>query len=663
MRTELNNDRTPSNSANTTGPVKTVTGSLWLPAVLHYSRRNDLYQLFEALATTSGGDIDGSAVESADSEGIGLLLEGFRKLKTAGHHVRISSPSRCLLSALVALRLEQEIPCVDAEPLYLPTSANPGERIGELLVRLGWLEVNQLQAALETTRDKPDMFLGQALVNSDYISEEQLAIALAKQHAMPFVMPVQHHILDVTLEHSVPMAELRSHNALPLLVADGRLAVAVEDPSDVYAVDTIRRCCDFEVVPVVTTTQEIQRGLDLLQRTGGGNASQETDNANNVGERFDEVLLGALIEGASDIHIEPGEDDYLLRYRVDGKLHDVNRFKTVDGRELTARIKVLAGCDISEKRLPQDGRIHFTESGRDVDLRVNTMPTVYGEKTVMRILDRQAKSLSLEELGLANNSLDWMREAIGAPHGLVLVTGPTGSGKTTTLYSVLDEIVSSETNISTVENPVERAISGVNQTQINYKAGLTFGNCLHALLRQDPDVIMIGEIRDQETAEIAVEAALTGHLVLATLHTNDAPGAATRLIQMGVEPFLVATTLRAVMAQRLTRRLCDSCKRPVALPSAVRENLANFGLSEGPHYAASGCPACRKSGYDGRLGVFEVMRVDNELQAIIARAPSSAELRESALDRGMLSLFEHSIQRVNAGLTTLEEALRAGGNG
>ena len=317
MRTELNNDRTPSNSANTTGPVKTVTGSLWLPAVLHYSRRNDLNQIFEALATTSGGDIDGSAVESADSEGIGLLLEGFRKLKTAGHHVRISSPSRCLLSALVALRLEQEIPCVDAEPLYLPTSANPGERIGELLVRLGWLEVNQLQAALETTRDKPDMFLGQALVNSDYISEEQLAIALAKQHAMPFVMPVQHHILDVTLEHSVPMAELRSHNALPLLVADGRLAVAVEDPSDVYAVDTIRRCCDFEVVPVVTTTQEIQRGLDLLQRTGGGNASQETDNANNVGERFDEVLLGALIEGASDIHITVGQPPV---FRLHGRM-------------------------------------------------------------------------------------------------------------------------------------------------------------------------------------------------------------------------------------------------------------------------------------------------------------------------------------------------------
>jgi type IV pilus assembly protein PilB len=351
----------------------------------------------------------------------------------------------------------------------------------------------------------------------------------------------------------------------------------------------------------------------------------------------------------------------MLRYRVDGRLHEVARLNPQIGHSLVARIKVVAGCDISEKRLPQDGRIHYKDRTRDVDLRVNTLPTVNGEKAVMRILDRTSTSLALDKLGLTPQSSAWLNEAVHLPHGMVLVTGPTGSGKTTTLYSVLDEIVNPETNVSTVENPVERAVKGVNQTQINEKAGLKFDTCLRALLRQDPDVIMIGEIRDHETAEIAIEAALTGHLVLATLHTNDAPGAASRLIQMGMEPFLVAATLRCVVAQRLVRRLCDSCKKPVEYPQEVVDQYEQFGLSGNEYFSAAGCPSCRQTGYDGRRGIFEVMKVTDNLQDLIATNPSSADIRRLALKEGMSSLLRDGIDRTNRGMTTLEEALRAGG--
>ena len=373
------------------------------------------------------------------------------------------------------------------------------------------------------------------------------------------------------------------------------------------------------------------------------------------------MLLNALIEGASDIHIEPGENSYLVRFRVDGCLREVEHLHPEQGSSLVARIKVVADCDISEKRLPQDGRYHFRSGSRDVDLRINTLPTIYGEKAVMRILDRTEKILSLDVFGFAWRDLEVLREAISESHGMVLVTGPTGSGKTTTLYSVLAEIVTPDINISTVENPVERSLENINQTQVNPKAGLKFNTCLRALLRQDPDVIMIGEIRDQETAEIAVEAALTGHLVLATLHTNDAPSAATRLIQMGIEPFLVSATLRLAMAQRLVRKLCDSCKTPVSHPIEVIEKFSSVGLAQGQHYSAAGCPACRGTGYAGRRGVFEVMTATQGIRDLIAKNPSTDETREYAHGEGMTSLLRDCIRRVNDGVTTLEEALRNGG--
>lgn len=634
-----------------------------LPAVLNRSRAEDLQDLWERVSEDSVTSIDGSQVATLDSAGLALLLDGLRRAKYEDRQVTITDPPAPLLAARRAFNLYDlmQFPS-DIEDVIL--EAELGMRLGEVLVELGYLTEEQLEKAVQQAEERPDTYIGQVLVEEEHITEEQLARALAMQHGLPFVDPLKEGVLDVSLECEVPFAELRVHGILPYLRLGETLAVSLKDPADVYAADVVRKYTGLSVIATVATPNAIHSGLDQIQRAvaASGQADVNIDEESvSAEDRFNEIVINAIIEGASDIHIEPGPDAYMLRYRVDGRLHEVTRFNPQIGHSLVARIKVTAGCDISEKRLPQDGRIHYQDRQRDVDLRVNTLPTVNGEKAVMRILDRTTKALALDMLGLTGDSMDWLMEAVKLPHGMVLVTGPTGSGKTTTLYSVLDEIVNPETNVSTVENPVERAVKGVNQTQINEKAGLKFDLCLRALLRQDPDVIMIGEIRDYETAEIAVEAALTGHLVLATLHTNDAPGAASRLIQMGMEPFLVAATLRAVVAQRLVRRLCDACKKPVDYPGEVHQQYSDQGLATEGHYSSAGCPSCRQTGYDGRRGIFEVMKVTDNLQDLIATNPSSADVRKLALQEGMASLLQDGIDRVNRGVTTLEEAIRAGG--
>jgi len=610
-------------------------------------------------------EIDGSAVTTLDSSGLALLLDGLRRARMIGELITITSPSMPLMAARRAFNLyDLMIFPADVEDVIL--EAELGMRLGEVLVELRYLSEDALEKAVRKAEERPDTYLGQVLVEEGHVTEEQLARALAMQHGLPYVDPLHEGVLDVSLECEVPFAELRVHGILPYLRLGDTIAVSLKDPADVYAADVVRNYTGLSVITTVATPAAINAGLDQIQRavaaSGGGTESALNEESVGAEDRFNEIVVNAIIEGASDIHLEPFQDSVLLRYRVDGRLHEVTRLSKEIGHSLCARIKVTAGCDISEKRLPQDGRIHYQDRARDVDLRVNTLPTVNGEKVVMRILDRTSKALALDRLGLQERDMALLDEAVHMPHGMVLVTGPTGSGKTTTLYSVLDEIVNPETNVSTVENPVERAVKGVNQTQINQKAGLTFDLCLRALLRQDPDVIMIGEIRDTETAEIAVEASLTGHLVLATLHTNDAPGAASRLIQMGVEPFLVSATLRAVVAQRLVRKLCEQCKKPVDLPPAVKQQYSEHGLNEGPHYIAAGCPSCRQTGYDGRRGIFEVMEVTQDLQDLIASNPSTADLRRLALKEGMGSLLEDGIDRVNRGITTLEEAIRAGGS-
>lgn len=634
-----------------------------LPAVLNRSRAEDLQDLWEKVAEEGVQSIDGSQVTTLDSAGLALLLDGLRRAKFEDRPITITAPPAPLLAARRAFNLYDlmQFPA-DIEDVIL--EAELGMRLGEVLIELGYLTDEQLETAVKQAEERPDTYIGQVLVEEEHITEEQLARALAMQHGLPFVDPVTEGVLDVSLDCEVPFAELRVHGILPYLRLGETMAVSLKDPADVYAADVVRKYTGLSVITTVATPNAIHAGLDQIQRAvaaSGQNDVNIDEESVSAEDRFNEIVINAIIEGASDIHIEPGPDAYMLRYRVDGRLHEVTRFNPEIGHSLVARIKVTAGCDISEKRLPQDGRIHYQDRQRDVDLRVNTLPTVNGEKAVMRILDRTTKALALDMLGLTGLSMEWLMEAVKLPHGMVLVTGPTGSGKTTTLYSVLDEIVNPETNVSTVENPVERAVKGVNQTQINEKAGLKFDLCLRALLRQDPDVIMIGEIRDYETAEIAVEAALTGHLVLATLHTNDAPGAASRLIQMGMEPFLVAATLRAVVAQRLVRRLCDACKKPVDYPAEVHTQFTAQGLAADGHFSAAGCPACRQTGYDGRRGIFEVMKVTDNLQDLIATNPSSADVRKLALQEGMASLLQDGVDRVNRGVTTLEEAIRAGG--
>ena len=648
-------------------PATGTAGDLKLPKVprvLNASRREELERMWGEVMRTGILCLDASEVESVDSGGLAMLVDGFDQMRRAGYRMTLADPSAPVREAREALRLEDRLPYLrEPDP---PPEIEPGTLLGEVLVRLGFLEEEQLQAALARSAERPGVHLGQIMIQEGFINEEHLAQALARQYGLPYVRPSAHGTLDVTLEHGVPFPELRVHGVLPFLRMDDVLAVAVSDPSDVYATDAIRNHSGLMVVTAVASPGEVQRGLDLLQRAtaakGEDTGSVLESGSVPVEEQFEEILRNALIEGASDLHLEPAEDHYILRYRVDGRLRRVSNLSLEDGSSLTARIKVLAGCDISEKRLPQDGRIHYQDGQRDVDLRVNTLPTVYGEKTVMRVLDRKGGSIPLESMGMTPANLATVQQAIREPHGLVLVTGPTGSGKTTTLYSILDEIRSPEVNISTVENPVERAIEGVNQTQVNPKAGLDFATCLRALLRQDPDVIMIGEIRDAETAEIAVEAALTGHLVLATLHTNDAPSAPVRLIQMGIEPYLVAATLRVAVAQRLVRRLCEACKEPVVIPGEVRALYARHGLGQGPHYKAAGCPVCRQSGYDKRLPVFEVLQLTEPVADMVARNPSAVDLKHRATQNGMAPLLEDAIRYVNRGVTTLEEAIRAGGS-
>jgi type IV pilus assembly protein PilB len=617
--------------------------------------------LWRLLSTADSCLVDASNVITVDSEGLQMLVNGVHALHRQGRMLAIENPSSALRAACNSFRLHEVLGI--SEDTDTASNIDNGARLGEVLIQLGYSNDENLNDSIEKSSERPDSYLGQIMLEEGHIDEEQLARALAAQHDVLFVNPVNDGVLDVSIECDVPFAELRGHGILPYLRLNDTLAVALKDPADVYASDVVRKYTGLSVITAVATPEAINIGLDQLQRAHSGSVAAENTEKDEVTteERFNEIVVNAIIEGASDIHVEPFQDNYLLRYRVDGRLHEVGPLANDIGSSLVARIKVAAGCDISEKRLPQDGRIHYEDRTRDVDLRVNTLPTVHGEKAVMRILNRNTEALALKHLGLTSNNNLWLNEAINLPHGLVLVTGPTGSGKTTTLYSVLDEIVTPETNVSTVENPVERSVQGVNQTQVNYKAGLSFELCLRALLRQDPDVIMIGEIRDKETAEIAIEAALTGHLVLATLHTNDAPGAASRLIQMGVEPFLVAATLRAVIAQRLVRKLCDSCKRPIKHSDSVHDQYAKQGLERQQHFASAGCPACRNTGYDGRCGVFEVMKVTDGLQDLIASNPSSSNIRSLALKEGMDSLLGDAFQRVNIGLTTVEEALRAGG--
>ncbi len=549
--------------------------------------------------------------------------------------------------------------------------------LGAVLVAEGLVTQDQLDAALaeQATIGKP---LGGVLVERGQLSEVDLARALARQHSLEFVdladYPVDRAAIGLVSE---PVA--RRYRALPIGWAEGRLVVAMADPTNVFALDDIHTLTGAEVQAAVVAKDQLLEALDRFHRLEGeaGEVAQiaadELTAADELAQTRDVVedapivrlvnllITQAVADRASDIHVEPAETDLRIRFRVDGVLHEVMRSPRSIQAGVISRLKIMSEINIAERRVPQDGRMSLTVGGKTIDLRVATLPTVHGEKVVMRILDKSQARLDLTDLGFRPEALRRYDACFRKPYGTILVTGPTGSGKSTTLYATLNVLNEADRNIITVEDPVEYRLPGVNQVQVNPRAGLTFAAALRAILRADPDVILVGEIRDRETAIIAIEAALTGHLVLSTLHTNDAASTPMRLIEMGVEPFLVTSALDCVLAQRLARRLCDRCKESYH-PSPAELLQADWPaaeLGERPVlYRAVGCPACSRTGYRGRLAIQEVMVLSEEIERMIVERYASDDVKKTAVSQGMATLREDGLRKVAQGLTSLEEVFR-----
>jgi type IV pilus assembly protein PilB len=556
-------------------------------------------------------------------------------------------------------------------------------RIGDILVSEGKITPEQLGEALAAQQEIGER-LGAVLLSLGHIDQVDLARALARRLKLEYVELTERDV-DRQAASLVDRRVLRKHGALPLRVEDGRLVVAMSDPTNFYALEDLSMLSGHPVRPVIAVEDEIRRVFDrvlsmgegvseLLEEAAGESFIEEDSGEIELGvdagpeEKPIVRLVGAILqravgEQASDIHIEPRAKELTVRLRVDGVLREVMSVPLKLQAGVIARLKILANLDIAEKRVPQDGRFSVRSGGQKIDLRAATLPTVFGEKVVLRLLDTSSVEANLTKLGFGGKDLERFEEIYRRPYGAVLVTGPTGSGKSTTLYATLGELNSPEKNIITVEDPVEYRMRGINQIQVNPKAGLTFASGLRSILRADPDVVMIGEIRDYETAKISVEAALTGHLVLATLHTNDAPSAVARLTDMGVEPFLTASAVDCVIAQRLARRLCERCKAPVEIERELLEKTLNFPFrllaeEEPSFHRTVGCDRCGGTGYKGRVGIYELMVVDEQIREMVIHRASAGEIAHAAEDGGMVRLREDGLLKAAKGLTTIEEVLR-----
>ncbi|MDI3281219.1 MAG: GspE/PulE family protein [Bacillota bacterium] len=550
--------------------------------------------------------------------------------------------------------------------------------LGDLLVELGRITRAELEKALDYQR-KRKIRLGQALVELRYLSEPELVQVLKTQLGLPSVNLAQEEPSGEALA-LVPEHLVRRHAILPLRRQGERLLVAAADPFNVVALDEVEALTGLKVELVLAGESELQ---EALNRYYGSQQAVEAvirtlqereplpedeftaerllqmGNEAPIVQLVNLILERAVRERASDIHLEPMKEEVRVRYRIDGFLREIMRSPLKTHPALVSRIKVLARMDIAERRLPQDGQILRAIDGEEVEFRVSTVPGYYGEKVVLRILRRQRELLHLSSLGFSAENLRRYRKSLSWPHGMILLTGPTGSGKTTTLYATLNELNTPERNIITIEDPVEYTLQGITQIGVNYKAGLTFDRILKFILRQDPDVVMVGEIRDKETARLAVQAALTGHLVLSTLHTNDAAGALTRLIDMGIEPFLIASAVNCVLAQRLVRTVCSECRREEPLTREMREALGQRnGGGVSTFQRGAGCLRCGYSGYYGRTGLFEVMPLTPRLRELIARRADADALKKAAIAEGMATLQEDGWAKVGAGLTTPMEVLR-----
>ncbi len=562
-----------------------------------------------------------------------------------------------------------------------------GSRLGEILLAQGKLQAADLQIALElqaSRRDKDRLPIGAVLVEQKLVTAADVTRALAVQVGMPFLEVIDANDIDPGLVAPFSMSYARQYNFVPLKREGRRVTVAVADPIEIAGLDDLHAIFHAEIEPVAAPPEQIFNAINVVfdRRQGVDQVVQEVkeEELENIAQDLEEVnldlldvtddeapiirlvnsvLVQAVKEKASDIHIEPFEKDVVFRFRKDGILHEVVRAPKRLQASITSRIKIMGELDIAEKRLPQDGRIRIKIAGRDVDIRLSTVPTGHGERLVLRLLDTGSVLLDLERLGFSGPNLTDMTRLIARPHGIVLVTGPTGSGKTTTLYACLTRINKPDINILTIEDPVEYQLQGIGQMQVNSKIEFTFARGLRAILRQDPDVVLIGEIRDLETAEIAVQASLTGHLVFATLHTNDAPSAFTRLIDMGVEPFLIASSVCGVLAQRLVRSLCKACRRPY---TPREHELSQLGISaesadDLTFHRAQGCAVCG-NGYTGRQGIYEMLMVDDEVKSLIVARAESSRIKRKAIEHGMRTLRDDGAVKVMQGVTSLEEVMR-----
>ena len=565
-----------------------------------------------------------------------------------------------------------------------------GERIADALVEDGLLSAGQVEELLEQQK-KEGARLVKLIVDKSYVSEQDLAVSMGRVLNVP---PVNLARISIPAEIAdlLPRETEYNHKVIPVALLENKLFLAMADPLNVLALDDVKRITKFEIAPLISSEKAIADKLAAIDSAKGGGSMEdiiqdaqkqsdaEADTVESIKEAVEEVnldklaassedapviklanliIVQAIKDRASDIHLEPFEKSMRLRYRVDGELLDATPPPKQMQLALTSRFKIMSSLDIAERRLPQDGRMRVKVSGKDYDLRVSVLPTVHGEKVVMRVLDKSNLTASIDKLGLDPDTFKQFKFAIDAPHGLILVTGPTGSGKTTTLYSALNELNSPQWNIVTVEDPVEFQVPGINQVPTKKEIGLTFASALRSILRQDPDIIMIGEIRDTETAEIAIEAALTGHQVLSTMHCNDAPGAIARLDDMGIAPFLISSSVILSCAQRLLRRICPHCKEPVTYPAKMFEDLGiDPATFQGVQlYRGRGCERCKNSGYAGRMAVIEAMTISDQIRKLIIARGSTREMAKVAIKEGMHTLRMAGLDRARDGVSTLEQVL------
>ena len=558
-------------------------------------------------------------------------------------------------------------------------------RLGHLLVERGYISQEGLDRALEVQRAEHGIkLLGEVLVEQGFCTEDHVVECLAAEYGVPYAK-LEARLCDHKVVDLLPREYVEANLALPLFCVRDVLTVAVAEPSNLFGIEELRGLAQKEIQIVAATPRDIRRMItslpdskvfvidDIIEDNEAHDVTLIEDAIEDIGDvaeiagqspvirLVNYIVYNAVKEGASDIHIEPADKCVRVRYRIDGSLYKSLEVPLHLLAAVTSRIKIMASLDISERRLPQDGRVHVLLDGRKIDLRVSTFPTHRGEKTVIRVLDTRSVSLVLEELGFAEDILSQFHQCIQAPNGIILVTGPTGSGKSTTLYAALNAISSMDNNVCTVEDPIEYHLPLINQFQVQERVGMTFSKALRTLLRQDPDVIMVGEVRDEETARTAIQAALTGHLVFSTLHTNDACSSITRLANMGVEPYLIAAALNMVLAQRLVRRVCPKCRQEYEPPRTVRKALEKMGWQNGGFFKGVGCRHCRNSGFSGRIGIHELLMLDDEIRDSIVSGASQNAIRDMARRKGMITLGFDGGRKVREGITTIEEVLQTAG--